>query len=240
MRTANVPAARPSTVTVSSDPTSPVPSSSTCPPATTAPPTPRSTGTTCNARLVPLPSTVTAPVRASSGTTIVSVVPFVPAVPVRVSVPAIPVSSTPANCTSVEPVNPCPTSVMVCPTLADGFVPSAAAPTAALARIAVNSDGGCAAATGPATLAEPPAVVTFTGPSSTSGSVTCSVVLLLPVTSNDAWLVNASASDTPPTVTVLAPSWNPEPVSVNAVSVPGCVVAVSVGTICNRMPALAP
>ena len=108
-------------------------------PAATVPPVERSVGTICSARLAPLPSTLTAPLRASAGTTTLSVVPLLAALPVRVSVPRRPVSSMPANCTSVELVKPWPCSVMVCPVVAEGSAGSPATPPEAAATMAVKT-----------------------------------------------------------------------------------------------------
>ena len=119
----------------------------------TVPPTARRVGVTCKSMLMPLPSTLTAPLRASAGTTTVSVVPPAPTVPVRVRMPATPASSTPWNCTSVLLVKPWPCSTMAWPVLAEGRLALAGTPALAAATMAVNSDSGCAGVLGPAICA---------------------------------------------------------------------------------------
>ena len=144
VRMLNVPTARPSMAMAMSLPLSPVPSSTSVLPATTLPPTALSVGTTCSCKLVPLPSTLTLPVRARAGTTTLSVVPPAPAVPVRVSVPSVPLSSTPWNCTSVLLLKPWPCSTMVWPVVALATPALAGVPPSALATMAVNTLTGCA------------------------------------------------------------------------------------------------
>ena len=143
VRTAKLPTPRPSIVMARSLAVRPVPSSTMVLPATMLPPTDFSVGTTCKVKLAPLPSTVTAPLRASAGTVSVSVVPPAPTEPVRVRVPSVPLSSMPWNCTSVLPVKPWPVRVMVWPVLAEGTTALPALPLAALAVIPVNTLAGC-------------------------------------------------------------------------------------------------
>ena len=144
VRTLKLPTARPSTVIARSLAVKPVPSSTMVLPTTTAPPNARSVGTICRFRLVPLPSTVTMPVRASAGTTTLSVVPPAPTVPVRVSVPKVPLSSSPWNCTSVLLVKPWPWSTMLWPVTALGASALAGLPALAFATMAVKTLVGCA------------------------------------------------------------------------------------------------
>ncbi len=145
VRRLKLPTPRPSMVMARSLVLRPVPSSTMVLPAATVPPTARSTGTICSVRLVALPSTVRLPVRASAGTTTLSVVPLLPAVPVTVRVPVAPLSSMPWNCTSVLLVKPWPVRTMVWPVLAEACAGLPAAPSAAVAVMAVKVLTGCGA-----------------------------------------------------------------------------------------------
>ena len=170
VRTSKLPTPRPSIWICSSGPTRPEPSSSMVLPVLIAPPTLRSVGTTCNSKLVVAPSTCTRPLRARAGTSSVKVRPSPLGLPVRVSVPAVPLSSTPANCTRVWEVKPWPCSTMAWPVLAAGLEGSAATPACAEAWMPVNCTSGCGANAGPASVALPPSVLIWIGPSRVSGA----------------------------------------------------------------------
>ena len=179
VRRTKLPTVRPSMLMTRSEVVSPVPSSTRVLPTATVPPCARSTGTTCSSMLLPLPSTATAPLRASAGTATLSVVPPPPTLPVRVSVPVAPLSSSPWNCTSVLLVKPWPCSTMVCPVTAAGRPGSAATPALALATMAVNTLVGWVPK--PAGIcAWPPAVVMRIGPSRVLGATAVKVSLRAP------------------------------------------------------------
>ena len=139
VRTPKLPTPRPSMVMAKSLAASPVPSSTRVLPAATTPPTARRVGTICNCTLAPLPSTLTSPVRASAGTTMLRLLPSALALPVRVSVPSVPLSSIPWNCTSVLLLRPWPASTMVWPVTAEATAPSAGMPADAPPKMALNT-----------------------------------------------------------------------------------------------------
>ena len=211
VRTVKLPTVRPSMLMTRSSRVSPVPCSTMVLPVATAPPTAFSVGTTCRLKPALLPSTTTCPVLASAGTTTLSVVPPAPALPVRVSVPSLPVSSMPRNCTSVLLLKPCPLSTMVWPVVADGCAPSCAAPSVVLAVMPVYTAMGCTPKSTLASSSNPPSVATRIGPSRLRGATMPSRLLLAPSMSIGLSLVARSCCTTPPTVTVVAPSMKPEP-----------------------------
>ena len=143
VRTLNVPTPRPSMAMARSLAVRPVPSSTRVLPLASTPPAASSVGTICSAKLAPLPSTLTRPVRASAGTTMLSVLPSPLALPVRVRVPSVPASSRPWNCTRVELLRPWPCSTMVCPVVAEGRPALAGLPPLALATMALKTLTGC-------------------------------------------------------------------------------------------------
>ena len=245
VRTVKSPTVRPSMLMTRSLRVSPVPSSKSVLPVATVPPTALSVGTTCRLKLALLPSTVTAPVRARTGTTTVSERPSPEAEPVRVRVPRRPLSSMPWNCTSVPLVKPWPVRVMV------WLVKAAACPalvttprlfTGRLAVMAVNTATGCTPKSKLANSSQPPSVTTRIGPSRLRGATMPRRPLVAPSMSMGLSLVIRSCWAMPPTMTVVAPSMKPEPLTKKYQSSwPGrlLLMLTTLGTTCSRMPALA-
>ena len=131
-------------------------------------------GTICRFWLTPLPSTLTLPVLALTGTITLRVVPLLVIDPVTVTVPIWPLASSAVNCTRVSAVKPWPVNTRVWPVLAEAWPGSAAWPRAALALRPVTATTGWAPQFAALLLssAQPPSVMMRMGPSRLPGVTT--------------------------------------------------------------------